>query len=174
MISSNMPLSRVGDDVRRAVASVDAAIPVFAVRTIGDSIANTMAAQRFNMLIVSMFAAVSLMLALTGVYAILAQSVERARREFGIRQAVGATRERIARMVLAQAMRPAFVGIIAGAIGGMTGSKLIASLLHGVQPNDPATIASSAVLILMASIAAVLAPAMRAARVDPAALLRSE
>ena len=173
MIRSNLPLARLSDDLRRAVATVDAEIPVFGMRTIGDSIANTMAVQRFNTLIVGVFATVALILALSGLYAVLAHSVESARRDFGIRQAVGATRARIGRMVLVQAMWPASVGTIAGAIAAMTVSELIASMLHGVQPNDPATIASSALLVLIASMAAVLAPTLRAARVVPASLLRS-
>jgi putative ABC transport system permease protein len=163
-----------GNDLRRAVAAVDAELPVFGMRTIGSSIADAMAVPRFNMLIVGVFAAVALLLALSGVYALLAQSVERGRRDFGIRQAVGATRGRIAVMVLAQAMWPAMMGIGIGAIAAMTASELIASMLHGVQPNDPATIASIAALMVFASVAAVLAPALRAARVDPAVLLRAD
>lgn len=174
MFRTNGSLSRIADDVRRAVAGVDDEMPVFDLRTIGDSIASATAAPRFNMLIVSVFAAVALVLALSGLYAVLAQSVQQARREFGIRQAIGATRARIARMVVLQAMWPIAAGIIAGAAGAMAASELIASMLHGVEPNDLATIATIAVVMLVASMGAVLTPAMRAARVDPATLLRSE
>jgi len=120
------------------------------------------------------FAALALVLALSGVYAVLAHSVQGARRDFGIRQALGATRVRIARVVLVQALWPAIVGIMAGVIVAMAASELIASLLFGVTPNDPATILSVAVMILAASAGAVLIPALRAARVDPAALLRHD
>ena len=174
VIRSNIPLSRLGDDVRRAVSNVDPEIPVFALRTLSDSIASTMAVQRFNMLVVGVFAALALVLALSGVYAVLAHSVQGARRNFGIRQALGATRVRIARVVLVQALWPAIVGIMAGVIVAMAASELIASLLFGVTPNDPATILSVAVMILAASAGAVLIPALRAARVDPAALLRHD
>jgi putative ABC transport system permease protein len=163
----------VAEQVRRAVASVDAELPVFGMRTIGDSIAATMAVPRFNMLIVGVFAMVAAVLALSGLYAVLAQSVERGHRDFGIRLAVGATRGRVAAMVLMQAMLPSMIGIVSGALAAMAASELITSLLHGVQPNDPLTIVSIAALLLVASMAAVLAPALRAARVDPAVLLRA-
>jgi putative ABC transport system permease protein len=104
---------------------------------------------------------------------VLAQSVERGHRDFGIRLAVGATRGRVAAMVLMQAMLPSMIGIVSGALAAMAASELITSLLHGVQPNDPLTIVSIAALLLVASMAAVLAPALRAARVDPAVLLRA-
>jgi putative ABC transport system permease protein len=174
IIRSGMPLARLSDSLRRAVASMDPAIPVFAMRTVGDSIASTMAVQRFNMLVVGVFAVLALLLALTGLYAVLAHSVHVSLRDFGIRQALGAGRVRIVGSVLAQALRPAAVGVMAGAIAATAASELIASLLFGVKPNDPATIASVAFLILIASAGAVLAPALRAARVDPARLLRHE
>jgi len=120
------------------------------------------------------FAALALVLALSGLYAVLAHSVQGARRDFGIRQALGATRGRIIRVVLLHALWPAMLGIIAGVGAAMAASELIASLLFGVQPNDPTTIASVAVMILAASGGAVLMPAIRAARVDPAALLRHD
>jgi putative ABC transport system permease protein len=174
VVHSDLPLARLGDGLRRAVAGVDPEIPVFALRTLTDSIAATMAVQRFNMLVVGVFAAFAIVLALSGLYAVLAHAVERARRDFGIRQALGATRARIIRGVLSQAWWPAVIGIGGGVIAAMAASELIASLLFGVRPNDPATIGAVVVGILTASLIAVLAPALRAARVDPAALLRHD
>jgi predicted permease len=174
IIRTSSPVARIADDVRRAVARVDAEIPVFAMRTIGDSIASTMAVQRFNMLLVGVFASLAVILAMGGLYAVLAHSVQGARRDFGIRQALGATRARIAWVVLRQALWPAIIGVSAGAFAAMAASELIASLLFGVLPNDPLTIASVSLAILMAAAGAVLIPALRAARVDPAALVRND
>jgi putative ABC transport system permease protein len=174
LLRSDVPLARLGDGVRHAVASVDPEIPVFALRTVADSVAATTAVQRFNMLVVGVFAAFAMVLALSGLYAVLAHTVQRARRDFGIRQALGATRARIIRVVLSQALWPAVIGIGAGAIAALAASELIASLLFGVRPNDPATIVGVAAGILAASLLAVLAPAVRAARVDPATLLRHD
>lgn len=174
MIRSNLPLSRLAGDLRRTVKSVDPEIPIFAMRTIGQSIADTVAVQRFNMLVVSLFGTLALLLASIGLYAVLAHSVLRARRDFGIRHAVGATPASIARLVILQAMRPVVIGVVAGTMAAMGVSKLIVSMLHGVQANDPMTVTSIATVVLATSTAAILAPALRAARVDPATLLRSE
>lgn len=174
VMQSSVPPSRLGNEVRRAVASVDPAIPVFALRSLEDSVAATMAVHRFNTLVVGVFAAFAIALALSGLYAVLAHSVQRARRDFGIRQALGASRARIIGTVVSQVLWPAAIGVAAGALAAMSASELIASLLFGVQPNDLSTIAMVVVATAIACVAAVLVPASRASRSDPALLLRAE
>jgi ABC-type antimicrobial peptide transport system permease subunit len=169
---SDMPLSRLSASLRTAVSAVDPEIPLFALRTVADSIAATTMVPRFNMLVVGLFAIFSIVLALSGLYAVLAHAIEVARRDIGIRQALGATRGRILRAVLAQALWPAGTGILIGALGATGATQLIASLLFGVQAGDSLTLGLAVLLILLAAIASVLVPALRASRVDPAALLR--
>lgn len=160
--------------IRRAVGATDPEIPVFAVRTGRELLDGTIAVQRFSLVMVGIFATFSIVLALSGLYAVLAQTVQAAYREFGIRQALGATRARILRLVLMRAMWPAAIGVAAGLAIAAGATGWVGSLLFGVQAADPIAMAAVAGLVIVASIASVLAPALRAARVDPATLLRSE
>ena len=105
---------------------------------------------------------------------LLAQSVQDAQREFGIRQALGATTARIVRMVLRYALPPSLAGVIAGALVSLAGASSASALLFGVQPNDPATyLAVAAAVIGLSGLAAAL-PAYRAARAELMLLLRHE
>lgn len=165
---------RLAASIREAVAGVDAAIPVYGLQSLSDALASTISAQRFNMLLVGVFAIFAITLALSGLYAVLAHSVHTARRDFGVRKALGATHHRIVITVIVQAMWPAIGGIAAGTAASIVAAELIASLLFGVRPNDPVTLGGVVMAMLVASIAAVMVPSLRAARVDPASLLRSE
>ena len=160
--------------VRESVARIDPELPAFAIRSGRDTWNNTIAAHRFNLLVVAIFAAFALMLAIGGLYSVLSHAVQQARRDFGIRQALGATGGRILRSVLARALAPAAAGIVAGTLAATAASQLVASMLFGVQPNDPFTLAAVAIAVLALCLAAVLVPASRAARVDLVTLLRHE
>jgi ABC-type antimicrobial peptide transport system permease subunit len=111
---------------------------------------------------------------MSGLYAVLIHAVEQTRRESGIRMALGATGARIIRTIATRALVPTIAGIAAGTAGAAAASELIASLLFGIKPNDPTTLAAAASVILLASIVAVLIPASKAARVDLVSLLRHE
>jgi putative ABC transport system permease protein len=159
--------------IRAAVARHDANIPVRRIRTVEDLSDEATARYRFRAQIVTVFAALALLLALVGVFSVLAYSVEQRYREFGVRLALGATTAQVLRLVLIGATRVIVAGVLTGLLLAAAGSQLIATFLFGVHPLDPATFAVvTAVLALTAAVAA-LAPALRASRVDPVEALRT-
>jgi putative ABC transport system permease protein len=174
VIRSGAPPGALSAEIRRALADVDAELPAFAMRSGTDLVNGTIAGQRFNMLVVGVFAAFALMMAIGGLYSVLAHAVQQARRDFGIRQALGATAARIVGSVLTRALWPALAGIGAGVLAASAASELISSLLFGVRPNDPVTLVAVVLLVLTMCLLAVLAPARRAARADLMTLLRHD
>jgi hypothetical protein len=162
------------DDVRPLVLRVDSALPVHTVRSGEELIGASIAGPRFNLLVLAVFAVLAMALATSGVYGVLAQSVQDAQREFGIRQALGATTARIVAMVLGQALPPALVGIAAGAAAAAAGGSLASTLLFGVRPNDAATYAAVGGIVIGVSCMAAALPAWRAARGELMRLLRHE
>jgi ABC-type antimicrobial peptide transport system permease subunit len=109
-----------------------------------------------------------------GIYALLSYSVGQQKREIGIRMALGADRRQLSGLIVGQAVRLTSVGILLGLGGALVAGRLIARLLFGVEPADPVTLAGTSALMLAAAMLASLAPARRAMRVDPAAMLKSE
>ena len=149
-------------DVRVEVRSLDAARDLEA------------SPYRFNAIVVGAFAALTLVLAVVGVYGVMAAVVGERTREYGIRVALGATRARVNADVLRQAAVPIATGIIGGAILAAWGARFVASLLFGVVPLDAPSFAAAGAVILIAALAAALVPARRAGRVDPIVALRAE
>ena len=129
---------------------------------------------RFNAIVVGAFAVLTLALALVGVFGLTAAVVGERTREYGIRLALGATRERVNRLVLRQAAIPIACGVLAGLILAAWGSRLVASLLFGVVPLDPVSFVAAPVVVLASSLAAAFIPASRAGRVDPIVTLKAE
>jgi putative ABC transport system permease protein len=158
--------------VRRTVAEIRPDIPVAFAETMEESVAHETASIRFSSLLVLLAAGVTLLLSVLGVYGVLAYVVGLRRPEFGIRLAMGASGAQLHRMVLAQGMVTAGVGVVLGLVGAAGASRLVRSLLFGVAPVDPATYALAAAILLIAAAGATVAPARRAARVPPADALR--
>jgi putative ABC transport system permease protein len=129
---------------------------------------------RFNAIIVGAFAVLTLALAVVGVYGVMTAVVGERTREFGIRLALGATRERVNGHVLRQASLPIGAGLAAGLVLAVWGSRYLASLLYGVVPLDVVSFAAAAAVILVSGVVAALIPARRAGRVDPIIALRAE
>lgn len=160
--------------IREIVAGLDAGLPPFAFRTGGELVSGTMASLRFNMFIVGVIALLAVSLALIGAYGVLSHFVQQGRRDFGIRQALGATSARIVGSVMTWALAPVAIGVAAGALLAAGTSSLVASLLFGVLPSDPLTLFVVAIAVAILAGAAMLPAAMRASRGDVAALLRQE
>jgi predicted permease len=129
---------------------------------------------RFNLLLLGVFAGVALLLAAGGVYGVLAFAVARRTRELGIRLALGADRRRVIGMVVRQGVGPALAGAVVGVAGALILGRLLGSMLHGVTPNDPATIAIVTASLLVVALCASWIPARRATRIDPSSALRAE
>ncbi len=153
---------------------VDPAIPVTKVRSMSEVMAISLAEQRFNTLLLGIFAGVALLLASVGLYGVLAFSVAQRTREIGIRMALGAQTRDVLRLVLRQGLTLSLLGIAAGVGVSLAGTRVLAGLLYGVAPTDPATFASVALVLVAVAFVACLVPARRAMRVNPIVALRHE
>jgi len=161
-------------EARSAIWAVDRDQPLAAVRTMDQLISDDVAPQRFVLLLLGVFAAVALALAAAGIFGVVLHSVSQRTREIGIRMALGAGVGAVVRMVVRQALVWIGIGLALGALGAQAAVRLLASYLYAVRPRDPASLGIAvAVLAALGALAAFL-PARAAARVDPAATLRSE
>jgi ABC-type antimicrobial peptide transport system permease subunit len=131
------------------------------------------AERRFAMLLVGLFAALALALGAIGVHSVLSYDVARRVREIGIRMALGAERGSVLRLIVRQALVLVAIGVLAGGVGAFLLTRTLSTLLFGVTPHDPATFAAAAGVLTVVALVAAALPAWRAARVDPAAALRS-
>jgi putative ABC transport system permease protein len=167
------PLSVTGA-ARARLRQLDSNVPIVRVRTMDEVIARSVAPARSSMLLVSLFAALALMLAVIGVFGVLSYTVNQRTTELGIRLALGASASNVKMLVLGQGMMPVAAGVLLGLAGAFALTRFMESLLFGVTPRDPATFA--AVSLLLAAIAAVASyvPARRATLVDPVAVLKRE
>ena len=120
------------------------------------------------------FGALALLLATMGLYGIMAYTVARRRNEIGVRIALGATRTRVIRMVLGDVGRMVAAGVALGVMLSLAATRFVSSFLYGVEPNDPATLALSALALVAVAIGAALIPARRSARLDPMTALRED
>ena len=160
--------------VKAAIARVDKEQAVTRVRTMEEVAAQSMAQPRFRAQLVGTFGALALVLAAVGIFGVLAFSVSRRTREFGIRMALGARSADVLRMVAGSGLRIALTGIAIGLAGAAALTHLLAALLYGVKPADPVTFLAAPLVLAVVALAACAAPAWRASRVDPAVALRQE
>jgi len=158
--------------LRRAIWDIDPEATVPKVRTLEEVMAQSVAQRRFQMMLVLLFAGAALALAAFGTYGVLSYAVTRRTAEMGIRMALGAERNDVLRMVVAQGMMPVFAGLAAGTAGALAIGRYLESLLFHVSPRDPAAFVLSGAVLLLASAAACLIPARRATRVNPIEALR--
>jgi len=171
--TSGDPL-RIVPAVRRAVLDVDAELPISRVATVEADIATSIAGERFNTTVLTIFAALAFVLAAVGIYGVVAYGVTQRRHEMGVRIALGAQRRDVLRLVIARALRPVWFGVVLGLGAAMAATRVARGLLYGTSPTDPATYAAVAVLLLSVAALAAYAPGRRAATADPVAALRAE
>jgi predicted permease len=160
--------------VRKIVAAMDSDHPVFSYRTFAESIRMQAAQPRFEAVLVSGFAAIALLLSALGLYAVLSYVVSQRVRELGLRMAFGASRSHILRIVLRRALILACLGTVVGAIASVFASRLIRDTLFQVAPLDRSVFLGVTFLLIFVSMIAALAPALRAASVDPMRTLREQ
>ena len=151
-----------------------AGVPVSGARTMDDVVLASTSRQRFTMWLMTVFGGVALLLAAIGVYGLMAYSVAQRTQEIGIRLALGAEAARVRRMVVFQGMRLVAIGVVVGVAAAVGLTRVIASLLFGVEALDVATLVAVAAVLGSASLVAVVVPARRASRVDPVTALRYE
>ena len=160
--------------LRGALREVDPALPLANVTTMRTLMDRSVAQPRFLAAVLTGFAGLAAVLALVGVYGLLSFSVSRRVRELGVRMALGAGRWRVLRLVLGQSAVLVAAGLVAGVAMAIALSRLLRTLLFGVRPGDPATIAAMAAAIATAAVLASVPPALRASRINPVEALREE
>jgi predicted permease len=165
---------KIGDAIRREVQSVDPDVPVFAVRSMEEVVARSMAERRFALEILGFFAFIALLLACIGIYGVMAYTFSQRTHEIGIRIALGAQRQHILRLALGEGMLLVAFGLAAGLFGAMLLTQFLRSMLFAVKPTDPVTFIAIAALLAAVALLACYIPAHRATRVDPLVALREE
>jgi putative ABC transport system permease protein len=153
---------------------LDPALAVVKLRTMRSEVQSSVAPQRFNAMLLGIYAGLALLLAVIGIYGVLAHIVLQQRGEIGIRMALGAQRRDVLAMVLRRGARLALTGSLLGLGAAWAASRMVASLLYGVSPRDPITFVTVTSILLLAALLACYIPARRATKVDPMIALRYE
>jgi predicted permease len=159
--------------IRHVVRGIDPALPLANVSRLESVAGAALAARRLTLWLVATFGITALFLAVVGIYGVMTQAVRQRTHEFGVRQALGATRGDIMRLVLSSCILLTVTGLAAGGLLSLAATRLFASMLYSVKAADPATFAGVTVLLLAAAASAVYFPARRATRVSPAHALRT-
>jgi len=160
--------------VRGVVAEVEPDQAFHNVMTMKQRLANTTTSRRLNTALLGSFAAVALLLAVVGIYGVMAYAVTQRRREIAVRMALGAQRHNVLAMVVGQGMKLAGIGVLMGLLGALALVRVLTNLLFEVKPLDPLTFAVVSLLLFTVVVIACWLPARRAAKVDPMVALRCE
>ena len=171
--TSGDPMSAVST-VTSAVRQVDPEAPVVDAFGMNQLISNSLSPQRFNLLLLAIFAGLALVLTAVGIYSVLSYTVRRRIREIGIRMALGASHADVLRMVIGDGLRPILVGVGIGFAASFALGRVVSSLLYGVRATDPLTFFVVALLLIAVGVVATIVPAYRATRVEPIRTLREE
>ena len=160
--------------VTREVRNMDQELPVFSIKTMEEYISASVAAPRFNTTLLSIFAAVALVLTVIGLYGVMSYSVAQRTNEIGIRMALGAQTLDVLRLIVKQGLTLVLIGLVLGLFGALALTRLLSTLLFGVTARDPATFVAIAGLLSLVAMLACYLPAWRATKVDPLEALRYE
>src|SRR5215510_13388593 len=160
--------------VREQILALNKEQPVFNVRTMEQIVAQSVAARRFSMLLLTFFALVALALASLGIYGLLSYAVSQRSREIGVRMALGAQSGDVVKLVIGQGMKLALIGVKIGLIASLALTRTMKTLLFGVSATDPLTFAGIAMLLIFVALLACFVPARRATTIDPLTTLRCE
>jgi putative ABC transport system permease protein len=174
VVRTNSTPSSLTSAVTSAVHQVDSELPLLQIRTMQEVVAESLSQQRFNMLLLAVFAGLALLLAAIGIYSVLSYSVKRRVREIGIRMALGAQVRDVLRLIVVEGMRPTLIGVAIGLAGALALGRVLANLIYGIKPTDPITFGAVSVLLAGVGLFASVIPAYRATRVEPMKTLRDE
>jgi putative ABC transport system permease protein len=179
-VATNFVIRTIGDPMqvaasaRREVQRLDAALPVRNVRPMAEVLSRSIAQERFNVSLLSLFATIGLILAAIGIYGVMSYAVTQRTHEFGLRIALGAQMKDVLRLVIGNGMTLALIGVAIGLAGAFALTRLMTTLLFGVTPIDAAAFATVSILLLTVALVACYIPARRAMRVNPLIALRYE
>jgi ABC-type antimicrobial peptide transport system permease subunit len=171
---THVPPGSVAQAFRREVQGVDSDMPVFNLWTMDQRLERNYWFLRIIGMLFAIFAAIALLLASVGLYAVIAHSVNQRTQEIGIRMALGASTRDVSKLVFAQGMAQVAIGLAIGLAGAVGLTRLLKSILFQVSPNDPGTFLAVAVILALAALLGCALPARRAMRVDPLIALRHE
>ena len=174
MVRSALPAATLQPSIANAVRQADPTLPIIRLRNMEDVFRDSVRRPRMLMQLFAGFAGLALLLAAIGTYGVLSYTVTQRRREIGIKMALGAERVSVLRGVMGQGLTLTCVGLVAGLAAALVLTRLMETLLFEVRPNDPATLAGVAGLIIAVAAAASLVPAFRATHVDPIVVLKDE
>jgi putative ABC transport system permease protein len=174
VISTNVEPRSLTATVRSTVWEIDKDQPVSNISTMEDVLSESIARQRFSMLLLVIFAAVALVLAAVGIYGVMSYSVAQRTREIGIRMALGAQRSDVLKLAVGQGLKLVLIGVLIGLAGALILTRVMASLLFGVSATDPITLTSISLMLICVAVLASYIPARRATRVNPLVALRYE
>lgn len=174
VMRSMLPPEGMENALRATVRSIDPLLALTQVQTMEETVAESEAPRRFNTVLIGSFALAAVLLALLGIYSVIAFSVAARVQEMAIRMALGSQRGGIVQLVLESAAKLAVVGCVIGLAGAAAASTLLRSLLFGVSPFDPLVLSVAAIAVLALAIAAAAPPALRAASINPMQALRGE
>ena len=174
VLRTAMPPEEMIDALRDTVRGIDPQLPLTHVQSMDQAVSESEAPRRFNAVLISSFAAVAVLLALLGVYSVIAFSAAMRTQEMAIRLALGSQRSEVMRMIVTSGAKLGLIGCAMGAVGAVFATRLLRSLLFAVSPLDPAVMALAAVTIFALALAASLVPARRAAAIEPMEALRME
>jgi len=173
-VRSNLDGRTLSAAILKEIQSVDGQMPISKVRTMDEVMSKSTARQNFNMLLLTVFAGIALVLAAIGIYGLMSYSVEQQTPELGIRMALGASKPDLFTLVIRQGMTPALIGVGSGIALALATSRLLNSLLFEVKPYDPASFVAVAVILTLVALVSIYLPARRAMSLDPLIALRRE
>jgi ABC-type antimicrobial peptide transport system permease subunit len=174
LVRSSVPLEALGPSVRKGLWDLDPEVAIPVVKSLDRQLSDSVAADRFQALVLSCFGLAALLLAALGVYGVLAFSVSLRMQEFGIRAALGSSGGALIKLVLGEALYPVLAGVVFGVIAAFAATRAIQSLLFETRAADPIAIAASTALLICTALLAALLPAYRAAHADPMRVLRQQ
>jgi len=160
--------------VRNAVKSIDPDQPIYNPLTMDDIRAESVAGERLNLTLFSLFAGIALVLAIVGIYGVMSYSVTQRTHEIGIRMAIGARPRDVFKMILGHGMKLALIGVVIGLVGAFALTRLMATMLFGVEPTDATTFAGISIILITVALLACYLPGRRATKVEPTISLRYE
>jgi putative ABC transport system permease protein len=174
LVRGAQPVAALIPEVRRVIWSIDPQVAIPVLKSLDAQVSDSVATDRFQTIVLSAFGAAALLLALLGVYGVLAYGVSLRQQEFGIRIALGSDKAQLMLLVLRQATWPVLSGSTAGLILAFAVTRWLRSLLYETQPLDPLVISASLLLLAITAVFAAVLPARRAAEVDPVEVLRAQ
>ena len=174
ILKGNSDPNQLSASARNQVQLLDRDQPIYNIRTMDEIRGESVAPQRLNLTLLSIFAAIAFVLAIVGIYGVMSYAVTQRTHEIGIRMAIGAQPRDVFIMILGQGMLLTITGLVAGLVGAFGLTRLMATMLFGVKPNDPLTFAAVSTLLVAVALIACYIPGKRATRVDPVNSLRYE